>query len=305
MVKLAILREVSFEKKEKFDDLENSKLTNLLNDKVFFEEFENTPGMLLIVKNIFFDNNNPDPDIEIINCHYNSSFLVQAFFVDDESQSLHCNIVIVKRRIHSNDTYTFSEYKEDENKNISDPYEYVDVTMDDVCDIIKRKSVINCVIIKQDGEIIDDKLLFLNSNEDVGKIILQKEKRELLYLNIANLVTRLGDSDEANRLDEIINQKSHAYGAHHIFTQINSGLGILNCFCQSHAKNKNEIMTNLINHDIYGDAVLFLQSNYDGDKETFMDLDKELFNKLYKTIVNKKRIKRENPNFFNLYRELR
>ena len=133
---------------------------------------------------------------------------------------------------------------------------------------------------------------------------MEKEEREILYLNIANLVAKYENSDDANRIDEIINQKSHAYGAHHIFTQINSGFGILNCFCESFAKEKNEVMTNLLNHDIYGDSIIFLQSNYDGDTETYMNLDKKLFKIIYGTIINGKKLKRENPNFFNLYREL-
>lgn len=300
MVKLAVLNSVSFDKKERFEDLDYFKFVNYLEGKVKFEEFEGTLGLFKIIKETFSYIENPDIDVD--NCYYNKDSLMQAFSINNNNESLHNNIIVVKRKIHKNDTYTFTEFNEAEN---NDPYIYEDVTMNDIINILQRKSIIKCVIVKDNGEVINDNMIYLNSNDDVGKIILQQNRKEILYLNISNIIIKhTNDNETSNKIDVIIDQKAHAYGANYIFTQIDSGLGILNCFCQSFAKRKNEKMSNLLNYDIFGDTILFLQSNYDNDTDTYLDINIELFNRLYDAVTNKKKIKRENDNFFNVYREL-
>jgi hypothetical protein len=299
MVKLAILNSVTFEKKERFDELEESRFINYLENKVKFDEFNGTMEMFDIIKSVFSYIETPDIDVD--NCYYNKEYLMQAFSINNDAEFVHNSIVLVKRKIHKNDTYTFTEFNAV--KNI-DPYIYEDVTMNDIINIFQRKSVIKCIIVKDDGEIINDNLLYLNSNDDVGKIVLQKCKMEILYLNVSNIVIKNSNNGDSNKIDEIINQKAHAYGANHIFTQIDSGLGILNCFCRSFAEKRNEIMSKMLKQDVYGDTILFLQSNYDNDTETYLDINDELFNKLYNVLINNKKIKRENEHFFNVYREL-
>jgi hypothetical protein len=299
MVKLAILKSVIFEKKERFEDLEDSKFMSYLENKVQFEEFNGTSELFKKIQDTFSYIENPDIDVD--NCYYNKEHLLQAFSINNDAELIHNNIILVKRKIHKNDTYTFTEFNADEN---IDPYIYDDVTINDIINIFQRKSIIKCVVIKDNGEIINDNLLYLNNNDDVGKIILQKSKKEILYLNVSNIVIKNSKNNNSNNIDEIINQKAHAYGANHIFTQIDSGLGIFNCFCCSFADKRNDIMSKLLNHDVFGDTILFLQSNYDNDTETYLDINDELFNKLFNVLINRKKIKRENEHFFNIYREL-
>jgi hypothetical protein len=296
MVKLAILNSVAFEKKNNFEELSNIK--KYLLDKVQFVNFKNTAELLKLAKGAFSENENSNPCMDVVNCHYDQKYLIQAFSVDNPDEIIHNTIVMVKRKIHENDTYTFSEFS-DEN----DPYGYEDMTIDDISDILKKKSVITCVTVRANGEIKTDGILMLNNNEDVGKLLLQNNNKEILYLNICNIINKYNNKENENRIDEIIKQKACAYGAHHIFVQINISFGILNCFYESFAKNKNEMVSKMINYDVYGDAILFLQSNCEYDNESYLELDDTLFKRLYDIIVDQKRLKRENVNFFNIYRE--
>jgi hypothetical protein len=300
MGKLAVLKSVSFEIKRSFDDLSDECIKKYLENKLDFINFNNTYEMFHTVKKTFSEY--IDPDIEVANCYYNKKYIIQSFSVDNENESIHNSIVLVKRKINDNDTYTFSEF--DPNKPESDVYNYDDITIEDIEKIIRKKSIINCVDISSDGKVKNENIILLNQNNDVGKILLQNKKTEIFYLNMSNIMNKYNNSEHENRIDEIIREKTNAYCTSHFFTQIDIGLGILNCYYENSSENKNEVISKLIGHDIYGNAIVFLQSNFDNDTETFLDLDNDLFNRLFDIITNEKKLKRKNEYFFNIYREL-
>jgi hypothetical protein len=300
MGKLVILKSVSFEIKNTFEDLSDEHIKKYLENKIEFVDFGNTAEMFKIVKKTFGED--IDADIEVANCYYNKKTIIQSFSVENDNELLHNNIILIKRSIHDNDTYTFSEF--DPRKLESDVYNYEDMLIDDITKIIKKKSIINCVDIGYDGKIENENIILLNQNNDVGKILLQNKKREIFYLNISNIVNKYSNSETENKIDAIIKEKTSAYCTSHFFTQIDIGLGILNCYYENSAENKNEVISKLIGHDIYGNAIVFLQSNFDNDTETFLDLDSDLFNRLFDIITNGIKIKRKNGYFFNIYREI-
>lgn len=303
MVKLAILKSVSFETKKSFSELSDEYIKNYLVDKLNFIDFNNTIELFQIVKNTF--QGYIDPDIEVTNCHYDRKSIIQSFIVDNENDLIHNNIILYKRKIGENDTYTFSEYNPFDPE--SDIYQYEDVTIGDIMNIIKKKSIIKCIDISYDGKLFNENIILLNQNDDVGKILLENKKedkkREIYYLNMSNIINKYNSENE-NKIDEIIKEKTNAYCTTHFFTQIDIGLGILNCYYENSSEVKNELISKLIGHDIYGNVVVFLQSNFDNDTETFLDLDIDLFQRLSETIIGGKKIKRKNGYFFNIYREL-
>jgi hypothetical protein len=301
MGKLAILKSVSFEVKNNFEDLTNEIIQNYLKDKLEFIDFDNTTNMFKIIKKTFGEN--VDADIEVANCYYNNKSVIQSFSVDNDSELLHSNIILVKRIISDNDTYTFSEF--DPSNPDSDNYKYEDITIEDITKIMRKKSVINAIDICCDGKLSNENIILLNQNNDVGKILLENKKKEIFYLNVSNIMNKYNNSENENKIDEIIKEKTNAYCTTHFFTQIDIGLGILNCYCENSSETKNEIISKLINHDIYGNAIVFLQSNFDNDTDTFLDLDLDLFNRLFDIITNNKKIKRKNGYFFNIYKELK
>lgn len=293
---IANLKEISFDLKMSFEDLEKTKIEKYIENKIDYININNTLDMYYYVQDIFGKNSH----IDIGNCKFNEKFLYQYFSIDNENEQLHKNLILVKRKIREEDSYTFLEY--DPNIPETDVFEYCDVTKDDIIDIIRSKSLIPGLIIKDNGEIIEQNLLFLNRNDDVGKIVLETNNKEIFYLNIANIVNKHNNND--NLVNEIMKEKANAYGTNYFYTQICNGPLIFNCFYLSHSETKNEIVSNLINDDIYGDVIIFIQNNCDNDTDTIIDASKDLFNKIYDVIVNQKKIKRKNPHFFNIYKEL-
>ena len=300
MVKLAVLKNVSLGTKSSFKELENNVIEKYLDNKIEFRDFNNTLDMYYLIQLIF----GTGLHIELLLCHYDKNYLIHAFSVDDDREILHNNIVLVKRKINDNDdTYNYSHF--DPNIPESDIYQFKDVLISDIVSLIRKKSVINCVCVSVNGTISDDELILLNNNDDVGKILLKNENKEILYLNISNIVNKHHNENE-DKIDEIIKEKTEAYCTKYIYTQIDLGFGILNCYCESHAQNKNEKISKMVNYDIYGNAIIFLEikSKSDDGTETFINLNTDLFSKILNLISNGKKEKRENNYFFNIYRQL-
>lgn len=302
MPKIVNLKSFSFEPKQTFEEIEKSKIKkNIENkedkeNKLMFYDIKNTTDMFFCLQNIFGEK----CQMDVTNCKYDKNFILQSFSVDNIDENIHNNLVIIKRKIKENDTYTFFGF--DPNIPESDTFEYVDVTIDDIIDIVRNKSLIPALIIKDNGDIIKENILYLNRNDDVGKILLESGNKEIYYLNIANIINKHQNSKEED-IENIIKEKTTAYATNYFFTQISIGLSLFNCFYHSFAETKNETMTNLLQHDIYGDAILFLQNNSDNDTDTVIDLNVELFNKIYDVVVNKHRLQRKNQHFFNIYKE--
>lgn len=298
MPNIVNLKSYPFELKQSFDEIQNEKIIKSLAGKLDFYKIQNATELFYTLQNIFGEKSN----IDITNCKFDGEYLYQSFSVDKDNEKLHENLVITKRKIKHDDTYTFLGF----NPNIpeTDIYEFVDLTIDDIVNIIKKKSLLPALIIKDNGDIVKENLLYLNRNDDVGKILLESNNKEILYLNIANIINGQKNLENENLIESIIKEKTAAYGTNYCFTQISIGLSLFNCFYHSFAEKKNEIMSNLLQHDIYGDSIIFLQNNSDNDTDTVIDLNKELFEKIFDIVVNNKKLKRQNPHFFNIYREL-
>jgi len=291
MALIANLNEVSFEKYQSFSNLKN--IEKKLENKVIFKKINNSLDLFAYIKDIFDTNYN----IEVSNCKFDNKYLFQSFTINNENEKCHKNIIIIKRLICENDTYTYLNITPD-----NDNYEYCDVKIEDIIEIIANKSLVYCLSINCKEIIKEEKIIFLNNNENVGKILLENNK-EILYLDIISLVAR-----NQNISEEIIEQMKRTYYADFIYNKIDIGFCIINFFCPAISNEKNIIMSNLLDCEIYGDAIVFLQNKNDlcedDDNDVIININKSLFLKIYDVVVNKKKLKRKNNNFFNIYKEL-
>lgn len=197
MGKLAVLKSVSFEGKKTFSETTDDVLIKYLEDKVEYYQFDETANLYSIIQEIFGARSN----IEIANCHYDKNTLIQAFSIDDEQNKFHDNVVLVKRFVLDDDTYTFLEY--DQNNPSSDRYKYDDVNLNDIVNILRNKTIINTVNVNCDGVKTNDQIICLNDTEDVGKILIKSTNKEIIYLNLSNIINKNQNITE-NELNVLI-----------------------------------------------------------------------------------------------------
>jgi hypothetical protein len=163
MVNLAILKSVSFEGKKSFVENDSEKIKASIKDQIEYKTFGNTLEMFFRLQDVFGGR----VALDIINLHYDESFLIQAFTIEDvgNDNDSHKTIVVVKRLIHDNDTYTYGEFNPQDIS--TDKYKFSDVTEEDIINILRRRSVIKSVQVSSNGNITNDEIIFLNRTDDV------------------------------------------------------------------------------------------------------------------------------------------
>jgi len=291
MSKIAILKNVLFESKTTFESLSDENILINFKDKIDFVEIKGTLDIYIQLKQVFGNLS----DIEISNCDYNLTSLLQSFSTEDNN-----NIVLVKRKLHDNDTYTFLEFNPNEPEN--DKYQYENIDIEDCINLYRSKSILKGIYVEHDGTKKEQEFIILKNTEDVGKILLKNSEKELVYLNISNLINEHQNIEE-EKLNEIIKEKMNAYCAEYIYTQITMGLFVLNFYCQSFSHHKNDILSNMTGNDIYGNVLIFLQNNTNNDNDRILPMNMNFFDKLYTAIKNKRQIKMSNEYFFNIFKE--
>jgi hypothetical protein len=307
MGKLAILKSVQFESKSSFEDVSNEILSKYLKDKVEYVAINNTLDMYHIIQNTF----GRYKGVEVLNCFYNDKYIIQAINVDDDAEKIHGKIILVKQGIHDDFSYTFLKFNPNEPD--SDDHQYYDITENDVINVIRSRTVINGVYIPTDadvddngnisGNITNEDIITLKNESDIGKILTKNLNKELIYLNISNIVNTNQKMDE-NEMDRIIEGKMNAYCANHFFMQIGLGFCILNCYYRTFGNKLNKLLSKLLKQNVFDDAIIFMQSSMNNDTETVLPLDPETFSKMVKLMITKKKITPKNKHFFNLYYEL-
>lgn len=297
MPQLAIVKLPKFVKKETFAEVDEKMISSQLQCRVAFREFTGTADMYLINKIVF-----GRVAIEIVNAFYNDKYLIQTFHTEDESDHLHENIIVVKRLIQENDTYTFTEF--DPKDPSSDKYQYCDVTESDVVSIVRRRNVISAIVAKSDGSVKNEEIIVLKDEIDMGKILVKSENKEIVYLNLSNVVNG-NQTMTQDGLDRHVQEKINAYCADYFFVQLTLGFCLLNCYYRSFGTDKNELLSRILEHDVYGDAIIFLQSCANDDFDTILHVDESLFRKICKLVTGEKKVKPKNKHFFNACYELR
>ena len=164
MTKLAILKSLSFGGRQTFAENDSEKIRASIKDKIEYKTFGNTLEMYFKLQEVYGGR----VALDIINLHYDETFLIQAFTLEDisDNEGSHKTIVAVKRFIEDNDTYTFGEFNPQDIS--SDRYKFSDVTEDDIVNILRRRSVIKSVLVSSNGSITNDEIIFSNRTNDVG-----------------------------------------------------------------------------------------------------------------------------------------
>jgi len=303
---VAVLKSVSFESKSSFNDIKKNVIKSYLENKIDFVNIKNTIGLFMFIQKVF-----GNQCADVTNCYYDDKYLIQSFSVDTSTTDrVHEFVIIVKRLINDDDTYTyigFDDAKQDE-------FTYEDVQIDDIINILTRKTIIGAVCAHIDGTISDRKILIEKTTDDMGKILVKKtiddgaengtenNVEDLIYLNVSNIVNK--HCENANLMNDILKEKMNAYCAHHIFLQIDIGVCILNCFYKSLDENKNEMLSSLLGHDVFGDVIIYVQSNMNDDRESVMYIDKCFFKNLLKYLSMESLPHPKNKHFYNIYKEI-
>ena len=286
MPTFALLKNVSFKFKNTFDCLSVNVFKEYLNDKVEYIDFVNTSDLFIKLNSIFLNAGN----IDVVNCNYDKFHLSQGFCFDNGVDDFYHNFVIVKRKINENDSYTYLHFDD----KLPDPYEYVDITYDDIVSILRNKHVYTGVMIYSSGEIRNTEYINIyDNNTHCGKLILENAQ-EISYFNMAS---HFNASDECS---DVLSEKINNSNAKYLYTQKNIEICLLNCYSQTEGFVKNEIVSKLFNGDVYGDVFLGLE-NYLNDDVRLLKLDNLLFEKIMHISSS---FKQKNSLFFNVYYEL-
>lgn len=205
----------------------------------------------------------------------------------------HEKLIIIKRKIHDKDTYTFLDF--DVNK--LDNYEYFDITLSDIISIIRSKHIRKGLVIYANGKIDEVELLDTQVDNITGRILISSNI-SVEYLNLPNLLMELHEKNYDNdKINEILIKHLQNTKVNHIFTRKENEIVIINYICQTIGFIKNNIMSDLLNDNFSGDAIVWLESKSSYD-ERILDLTPELLDKIINKTKPKKTI------FFNIYRDL-
>ena len=159
------------------------------------------------------------------------------------------------------------------------------------------------MLVSSNESITNDEIIFSNRTNDVGKILVKNASKEIVYLNISNIINA-NQKLSPDELDLLIKEKINAYSAEYFYIQINFQFCILNCFFKSFGNNKNETLTKIINEDVYDDAIIFIESNANDGNDTILELDEILFKRINDLLTSGVKKRLLNIHFFNIYREL-
>lgn len=299
MPKFALLKKVSFNFTEQ-TSLTNEFLLSHLTDKVFFESFDNTLNLFKRIHSLLGNGM-----VEILNCDYNETLLLQAFYLEESTDDVHENIILIKRKIRENDSYTFLDF--DSEKSEDDKYSYLDVEMSDVLNLLKNKYSHSGVCVHSDGSLSNIEYVNIYNKDTHSGImkILQPDGSyvENKYVDV-NMIVHKHEKENPTEAEfaTLLQQKIDDETANYIYCQKDFSIGLLNCHYQIIGINKNNIMSEIIGENIYGDVFVGLENKLNDD-ERILNLDATIFEKIVK-LCKSSDFKPKNSLFCNLYYEL-
>jgi hypothetical protein len=299
MSKFALLKNVEF---GIASNSTHELVIKYLNDKVSFYDFNGTIDLFYKL----YDHLGKHT-YEIDNCEYDKKYIIQAIYVDDPNKLFYEKIILIKREIITDDTYSYNTFSFDETK-ICDNYIYADIEMSDIEQILWKKYHSKGVKVTENGDIndINYSFKFDELNNDIGKITLFDNdgnfKNEYNFIDVNN-VRRNNENLNSEQHNEILMEKINKYNIQFIYSQHEFNLGILNIFSPINGNILNEKVSYLINTKFYGDIILCLENNLNNDESRILDMSVELFTKILKlkSIPN---FKPKNKYFINIFNEL-
>lgn len=253
---------------------------------------------------------------ESINCIYTEKYVIQAFFTDnaDEHKEKFDKIIFIKRIIHDDDSYTFFDFDfsrvstyeniEDAKKNIPDKFIYTNIEFVDIVEMIKKKHILDGIVVRSDGQI--QQISYINNSveNDVGSLLvnMNNDIRKISYIDSASIIGKLDENNIDAEYTRIVNEKMND-NIEYFYAQNDGDICLFNCYYPTFGLEKNELVSKLICSDVYGDVILGLENKFNDDNRS-LNITPELFTKLYNIKTSNNPFKSKNNNFFNLYKEL-
>lgn len=291
MTKLALLKKVSF-------NVTDSNVSLYLADKLSFHEFNGTIDLFQKINSLLGNGM-----VEILNCDYDETYLMQAFFLENTEEDVYENIIITKRKINKNDNYIYTTDKE---LRTNDQFEHHDVTIEDIERVILRKYQINGVQIEDNGTMTDIKYnITYNHEEHTGNlnVTIDGYSQSLKFINYPSLV-KIHEKDNltSEQFSKMVSDKIIDTNAQYFYTQKEFGLGLLNCYCPLFGHEKNEIMSKLLSENICGTSYLGLENHLNDDNRV-IPLNSVMIDKILK-FMSTPNFKQKNGSFCNIFYEL-
>lgn len=298
----ALLKNVSF-------NVTMSNISLYLNDKISFHEFNNTLELFNKIHEIL-----GNKMVEVLNCYYDDKYLIQAFYLENLSNDNYEHIILVKRYINENDSYTYLGVDSVSLQTVDD-FKYMNMEFNDVKNILKNKTKNKGVLVRDSGELYNvDYKIITNpnrnnktiSNDDIsGEIVVNGIHcaKSIKYINIPVLLNIYEkDNLSEEQFANLILTKMNETGSTHYYMQHKFDLGILNCYCNAYGQTLNSIISSILKDNIYGDVLVCLE-NHLNDDSRILDLNIETFNGIIK-IMSKKNFEQKNKLFCNIFYEL-
>jgi hypothetical protein len=325
MGKFALLKDFSFSFKNDYESLKLCKICESLDGKIEFVEFGDTLDFITKVTSVM-----GNCILEVLNCSYDHEYLIQAFYLENDS-SVHEKLIMVKRKIMENDTYTYAEFDPKDPK--TDVFQYLNITTDDIANIIRSKYINKGVLVSASGNVQSVEYIdSYDDSSDSGTLAVMKNDNayDIKYLNIKNIMQKSNENNEKlgeSDFSSLVEKKLDSTEATYIYSQMDASIGLLNCYYETVGMNKNAIISQMLGSDICGDVLLGLE-NHLNDDSRILSLTPELFSKIFEIVKSKdekskdekskegkskegkskegkaKEVKVKNEHFYNIYYEL-
>jgi hypothetical protein len=303
--KFAFIQNIPLNLENDLSNINKLDIRNRFNEGVTFHDFTGTEDLFKQIYQLMGNNM-----LEIINSSYDSQTVTQAVYIENDSH-MHQKMIILKRNLRQDDSYTFLEFQ----PNLPELYEYVNVTYDDLVEMVYQKYVHCGIIVNSNGSVHNIDYIYKDDINDpnYGNIIYKKctedSLHEIKYLHLINIMQQLKDgySNENEEMDsdkfnKLLEDKMNELNCTHLYSQRDFSMGTFNCYCPVFGENKNEIVSKILGDTVGGNVIITLETKLNND-ERLLNLSDTLFQSILQTIQNSNYVPK-NKHYFNIYHEL-
>lgn len=300
--KFVLIENISFKLDNNFQNISKNEIQSRFDTGVTYYDFDGTLDLFKQMNKLMGNNM-----LELINCSYDTTTVIQSAYIENDT-SIHQKIIFFKRKLRVDDSYTFLEF----NPESPDLYEYEDMTIDDLVNILYNKYVHTGIILYSNGNMENIEYIYDdNENDTMYGTILYKKNSSVInsakYLHLINIVQNLKDESSDDKLDELkynskIEEKMNELQCTHLYNQKDFKIGTFNCYYPVFGEQPNSIMSELLNEQVYGNVIITLETRLNND-ERLLNLDTKLFQLIMNTIKNPNFVPK-NKHYFNIYYEL-
>jgi len=285
-----------------FDDMTREKFMEYYD----LVEYQITSTKDLFVRVVDLLNEKANKLIDVNNIYYDKHSLVQSFVSSDNNSYE----IIVKRQLSGpQDTYTFMEHD-----NADTDYTYINMTSDQLLDILISQHLHKGVYVDIDGNVTSMDYIIKHIDDKLGSLLVRMNGniKEVKFINLQTIATNTncksqGDDDEKyNNIESTMNKliQIHNGTIEHIFSYHNIGVGLLSFTIPTISTKLNQKISKILKSDIYGECYIGLADFVSNISRT-IDIDDKLFDTI---LLNSNKLTSEfvaqNQVFCNVHHEI-